>query len=309
MLVAGIGNPDRGDDGCGPAVVGGSASRVPCGVRSHRTQRRHPRADRGMERFPLCHRRRCAAAISNPGPIHRLDLTNSPASDRFRARSSHAFGRRRKPSSWRAAWAVSRGALSLTLSRANNFTTGAPLSPAVADAVEGVAERIVVELSAMPGAERNAAMHETALVRDVVRRIEDVARATGARRVTGASLAGCAEPSFGRAFSRALRHRGAQDGSRRSDAGYRVVGGSRSPTRPARPAARASISTNRLAGYLRRGGPSISSRNLRRPRERRTEPSQRGRQGGSQWSRTARRPTQSTSPLTFAPRATSPDRA
>ena len=31
-------------------------------------------------------------------------------------------------------------------------------------------------------------MHETALVRDVVRRIEDVARATGARRITGAKI-------------------------------------------------------------------------------------------------------------------------
>ena len=31
-------------------------------------------------------------------------------------------------------------------------------------------------------------MHETALVRDVVRRIEDVARAAGARRVTGAKV-------------------------------------------------------------------------------------------------------------------------
>jgi hydrogenase nickel incorporation protein HypA/HybF len=31
-------------------------------------------------------------------------------------------------------------------------------------------------------------MHETALVRDVVRRFEDLARATGARRVTGARL-------------------------------------------------------------------------------------------------------------------------
>jgi hydrogenase nickel incorporation protein HypA/HybF len=31
-------------------------------------------------------------------------------------------------------------------------------------------------------------MHETALVRDVVRRIEDVARATGARRVTAAKV-------------------------------------------------------------------------------------------------------------------------
>ena len=31
-------------------------------------------------------------------------------------------------------------------------------------------------------------MHETALVRDVVRRIEDVARATGARRITGAKV-------------------------------------------------------------------------------------------------------------------------
>jgi hydrogenase nickel incorporation protein HypA/HybF len=31
-------------------------------------------------------------------------------------------------------------------------------------------------------------MHETALVRDVVRRIEDLARATEARRVTGARI-------------------------------------------------------------------------------------------------------------------------
>ena len=31
-------------------------------------------------------------------------------------------------------------------------------------------------------------MHETALVRDVVRRIEDFAQATGARRITGAKI-------------------------------------------------------------------------------------------------------------------------
>jgi len=31
-------------------------------------------------------------------------------------------------------------------------------------------------------------MHETALVRDVVRRIEDLAQATGARRITGAKI-------------------------------------------------------------------------------------------------------------------------
>lgn len=31
-------------------------------------------------------------------------------------------------------------------------------------------------------------MHESALVRDVVRRIEDLARSTGARRVTGARV-------------------------------------------------------------------------------------------------------------------------
>ena len=30
-------------------------------------------------------------------------------------------------------------------------------------------------------------MHETALVRDVVRRIEDLAQATGTRRITGAN--------------------------------------------------------------------------------------------------------------------------
>jgi hydrogenase nickel incorporation protein HypA/HybF len=68
------------------------------------------------------------------------------------------------------------------------FETGAPLSPAVANAVETVAERIVTELSAILGQKELPDMHETALVRDVVRRIEDLARATGAHRVTGARI-------------------------------------------------------------------------------------------------------------------------
>jgi len=80
-------------------------------------------------------------------------------------------------------------------------------------------------------------MHETALVRDVVHRINDLARATGARRVTGAKVwLGALSHSFGPAFSRALRHRGARIDRRRSNIGNRGVGRSQSPARPARPA-------------------------------------------------------------------------
>ena len=80
-------------------------------------------------------------------------------------------------------------------------------------------------------------MHETALVRDIVRRIEDLARATDACRVTGARVwLGGAEPPFSRAFPRAFRDRGARNDDRRSGAVDRGVERSRSPTGPARPA-------------------------------------------------------------------------
>ena len=64
------------------------------------------------------------------------------------------------------------------------------MSSAIAEAVDDVAERHrqLGFDETMRKRKGNAHMHETALVRDVVRRIEDVARATGARRVTGAKV-------------------------------------------------------------------------------------------------------------------------
>ena len=78
-------------------------------------------------------------------------------------------------------------------------------------------------------------MHETALVRDVVHRVEDLARSTGARRVTGAkvwlgALSHLSAEHFREHFAIEARHYA----RRRSGIGNRSVGRSRRSACPAR---------------------------------------------------------------------------
>jgi hydrogenase maturation protease len=156
VLVMGIGNPDRGDDGVGPAVVGRLRNRVPTGVSV---------LERGGDALALLDNWEgfstvilvdAVAPISEPGRVHRLDLAQNPLPLNFAPCSTHAFGLaetvelarslRKLPSS-----------LGAYLVEGEQFETGAQLSPAIGKAVDEVAERILAEIAALLEARRDHA--------------------------------------------------------------------------------------------------------------------------------------------------------
>jgi hydrogenase maturation protease len=146
VLVAGIGNPDRGDDGVGLAVVDRLRGRVPTGIRLLERSGDVLTLIEEWTGYSAVVLVDAAALVSRPGRIHRLDLTGQPLSVGYARSSTHAFG---------VAQAVE---LARNLDRLPNrlvaylvegerFEIGASLSPAVAEAVDQLAERILVELS------------------------------------------------------------------------------------------------------------------------------------------------------------------
>jgi hydrogenase maturation protease len=150
-LVVGIGNPDRGDDGFGPAVAWRLRARVPCGVEVIERSGDILALIEEWSSFLFVIVVDALAPISNPGRVHRLDLTNSSLPIGFALRSSHAFGLTETVELARSLGRLPRCLVAYFV-EGEQFGTGAPLSSAVADAVEGVAERVVIELSAILGA-------------------------------------------------------------------------------------------------------------------------------------------------------------
>ncbi len=159
VLVSGIGNPDRGDDGCGLEVVRRLRSRLPCGVRVIARSGDALALIEDWQGFAVVVVVDAAAAITRPGTIHRLDLTDSPLPAGFAISSTHAIG---VAEAVELARCLRRLPCRLVayLVEGERFTAGAPLSPAVAEALDEVVERIVVELSdifASPGAREGVA--------------------------------------------------------------------------------------------------------------------------------------------------------
>jgi hydrogenase maturation protease len=87
-----------------------------------------------------------AALITEPGRIHRLQLTNSPIPIAFAPRSTHAFG---LAETVELARSLQRLPLCLIayFVEGKQFAVGAPLSATVATAVGEAAERILMEIS------------------------------------------------------------------------------------------------------------------------------------------------------------------
>jgi len=146
LLVAAIGNPDRGDDGIGSAVARVLGPQAPAGVRVHEC---------GGDVLELIDEwAGCAAAIlidaSNPagdsGRVRRLDLVSSRLPADFAQNSTHAFGLAETVELSRALGSLPPQ-LVVYLVEGERFDVGAPLSSPVAAAVEKVAEAILDELS------------------------------------------------------------------------------------------------------------------------------------------------------------------
>jgi len=146
-LVVGIGNRDRGDDGFGRAVVRQLRGRAPSAVRILERSGDALALIEDWNGIPSVIVIDAMALISEPGRVHRFDLTHSPLPIGFAPHSSHAFGVAETVELARSLGRIPR-CLIAYLVEGERFEPGALLSSAVTTAVEDVAERVIVELSA-----------------------------------------------------------------------------------------------------------------------------------------------------------------
>ena len=146
VLVVAIGNPDRGDDGFGPAVARRLRGCASSGVRVIERSGDALALIEEWNGFPSVILVDAAAQIAEPGRIHRLDLRDGPLPTGFAPRSTHAFGLGETVELARSLGRLPRSLIAY-LVEGEQFDTGVPLSPAVVEAVPAVTERIIAELS------------------------------------------------------------------------------------------------------------------------------------------------------------------
>lgn len=146
VLVVGIGNPDRGDDGVGPLAVRRLAERLPPEVALiERPGDALALIDdwAGQETVILVD---AAVSGATPGTIHRIDLLADAMPPGVSLSSTHAFGVADAVGLARSLGLLPRHLVAYAV-EASGFSPGAPLSAPVAAALDGLVERVVAELS------------------------------------------------------------------------------------------------------------------------------------------------------------------
>lgn len=149
VLVVGIGNPDRGDDGIGPQVVRALSGRLPADIVPHVTiiERSGDTLAliddwAGRDSVVLVD---AAAAVSAPGRIHRIDLLEDTLPDDVSLSSTHAFGVAAAVGLARTLGLLPRRVIVFAVEGAD-FAFGAGLSRAVAAALDDVVGRVAEEV-------------------------------------------------------------------------------------------------------------------------------------------------------------------
>jgi hydrogenase maturation protease len=144
-LVIGIGNPDRGDDGAGPAVARRLREMLPPEV--------HVIEHDGEPSSLLAHLSDAtkaflidAASSLEPGEIRRFDVSASPLPVAPFRLSTHGLG---LPEAVELARALGQlpGRCIVYAIGAVSFEPGLPLSPAVIDAVRITVEGVLAEIA------------------------------------------------------------------------------------------------------------------------------------------------------------------
>jgi hydrogenase maturation protease len=148
-LVIGLGNPDRGDDGVGALVVAALAGRLPEGVEA--TTRAGDMLalveDWTGAQAVICID--AAATVGAPGRIHRIDGHDGALLPEPGLASSHAFGLAEAIALSRAL-GTAPPVLIVYAVEGSGFDTGAPVSAAVAAAVDEVAAQVLAEVERWP---------------------------------------------------------------------------------------------------------------------------------------------------------------
>jgi hydrogenase maturation protease len=145
VMVIGLGNPDRGDDGVGARVAEMLRGRLPAGVAIV--------ARRGdmlalIDDWKGCDALVCidaSAPMGMPGRVRRIDLASSDLPPDLARSSSHAFGVADTIALARSLQLAPREII-LYAVEALSFDALSPLTPAVAAAVDDVTDRVVAEV-------------------------------------------------------------------------------------------------------------------------------------------------------------------
>ena len=145
LLVIGIGNPDRGDDGIGPLVGRRLAGHVPpCVTIVERSGDALALIDdwAGRDAVILVD---AAASGGKPGRVHRIDLTRDTLPTGLSLASTHAFGVAQAVGLARTLGLLPRRLVAYAVEGAG-FDPGAPISPQVAAVVDDVVVRVAAEV-------------------------------------------------------------------------------------------------------------------------------------------------------------------
>ena len=148
VLVIGIGNPDRGDDGCGAAVIARLQASTPPGVVLRARSGDVLALLDEWEGFDAVILVDAAASFARPGQIHCLDLSAGPLPTGLSPSSTHAVGIGDAIELARCLGRLPRCVI-LYLVEGESFAVGGSLSPAVAAAADRVAEKIRVDIAAL----------------------------------------------------------------------------------------------------------------------------------------------------------------
>ncbi len=146
VVVIGVGNPDRGDDGVGPEVLARLAGRVPGGVRLMRLAGADPAEI--MEAWSGSAGAIVVDAMVSgvaPGTITRFDAVAGPLPAGVRLASTHVLGAETAVEMARALGRLP-GRLVVYGVEGESFTAGSGLSPVVVAALPVAAERILEEV-------------------------------------------------------------------------------------------------------------------------------------------------------------------
>jgi hydrogenase maturation protease len=145
-IVIGIGNPGRGDDGAGVAVIARLRGTLPDGIalaESSGEATALVSLFEGVSRAVLVDACQSAAA---PGTIHRFDAAESPLPQRPGWASTHGFGAAAAIELARALGQLPPNCIVYAI-EGRAFEPGAPLSETVRAAVDDAATRVREDVS------------------------------------------------------------------------------------------------------------------------------------------------------------------
>jgi len=145
VVVVGVGNAYRGDDGAGLAVAERLRERVPAGVDVVTCEQEASRVIDAIEDREAAVLVDASSSGSAPGTVHRFDASAYAVPARAFRSSTHAFGVGEAVELARALGKLPRRVVVFGV-EGEEFGAGEGLSPAVAAAVEPVAEAVLEEL-------------------------------------------------------------------------------------------------------------------------------------------------------------------